>query len=120
METKKKLKKPITENQRFYVNKLYNFLRKRDYTTKDEMFEFLGWNKTKDRQLRDLLSLIGQKVPLISVSSDRGYKIAKDESDLELVEHTWAELSSRTEILMERIKPLVKFRDKYKYGIGEN
>ena len=112
-----KIEKPMTENQRFYGNKLYKFLKENDFVTKEEMLAHLGWDKTKDRQLRDLLSLIGQKVPLISVSTDRGYKIAKTKDDLELVEHSWAELSSRIEVLNSRITPLAKFRDKYKFGI---
>lgn len=111
-----KIEKPMTENQKFYGNKLYKFLVHNDVVTKDEMLTHLGWDKSKDRQLRELLSLIGQKVPLISMSSDRGYKIAKTKADLELVEHSWAELSSRVEVLNSRITPLVKFRDKYKFN----
>lgn len=68
-----KIEKPMTENQKYYGNKLYKFLKEKgDFATKDEMFDYLGWDKSKDRQLRDLLSLLGQKVPLISMSSDRG------------------------------------------------
>ena len=112
-----KIEKPMTENQKFYGNKLYKYLMQNDFVTKEQMLAHLGWDKSKDRQLRDLLSLIGQKVPLISISSDKGYKIAKTKDDLELVEHSWAELSSRVEVLNSRITPLIKFRDKYKYGI---
>ncbi len=111
-----KIEKPMTENQKLYGNKLYKFLMQNDVVTKEEMFEHLGWDKKKDRQLRELLSLIGQKVPLISLSSDMGYKIAKTKDDLELVEHSWAELSSRTEVLTSRMQPLIKFRDKYKFN----
>ena len=114
-----KIEKPMTENQKFYGNKLYKFLLHNGTTTKDEMLNHLGWSRLKDRQLRDLLSLIGQKVPLISVSSDEGYKIAKDENDLREVEHTWAELSSRVEVLNKRIAPLIAFRDKIKFNINK-
>lgn len=113
------IEKPMTENQKYYGNMLYKFLMHNDFVTKDQMFEYLGWDGKKDRQLRDLLSLIGQKVPLISTSDQRGYKIAKTKADLELVEHTWAELSSRTEVLEKRIKPLLEFRDKHKYNIAK-
>lgn len=113
-----KIEKPMTENQKFYGNKLYKFLMQNDVVTKEEMLVHLGWDKKKDRQLRELLSLIGQKVPLISVSSDMGYKIAKTKEDLELVEHTLAETSSRIEVMESRMKPLYEFRDKYKFNIA--
>ena len=113
-----KIEKPMTENQKYYGNMLYNFLMANDTVTKEQMLEHLGWDKSMDRQLRDLLSLIGQKVPLISVSSDKGYKIAKNKNDLALVEHSWAELSSRVEVLNNRIAPLIKFRDKHKFNIN--
>lgn len=110
-----KCEKPLTENEKENASKLYKYLLKNDVATKEEMLDFLGWNKSKDRQLRNLLSIIGQRKPLISVSSGKGYKIAKDESDLREVEHTWAELSSRIEEIQKRIEPLIKFYDKYKY-----
>lgn len=77
-----KIEKPMTENQKLYGNKLYKFLMQNDVVTKEEMFEHLGWDKKKDRQLKELLSLIGQKVPLISLSSDMGYMIVKTKDDL--------------------------------------
>lgn len=89
-----KIEKPMTENQKFYGNKLYKFLMQNDVVTKEEMFEYLGWDSKKDRQLRELLSLIGQKVPLIATSDQKGYKIAKTKSDLESVCHQWQENDS--------------------------
>ena len=110
-----KIEKPLTENQRLYCNKIYKYLMVNDVLTKEDMLEYLGWDKNKDRQLRDILSIIGKRFPLISVSSGKGYKIAKNESDLREVEHTWAELSSRCEELTKRIEPLLKFRDSIKF-----
>lgn len=49
----------MTENQKYYGNKLYTLLMKNDVVTKEEMLAYLGWGINKDRQLRDLLSLIG-------------------------------------------------------------
>ena len=111
------IKKPITENQKELANKLYMFLKAQDVVTKEEMLEFLGWGKNKDRQLRDILSLIGKKKPLIATSDQKGYKIAKDISDLEEVEHQWKELDSRIANLEERRTPLIKFYEKHKWGI---
>lgn len=106
--------KPMTENQKIYGNKLYKFLMRNDFVTKEQMLEHLGWDSKKDRQLRDLISLIAKKMPVISTSDYKGYKIAKTEEDLELVIHTWAELSSRIEELDKRIEPLIRFRDEIK------
>lgn len=112
-----KIEKPMTENQKFYGNKLYNFLRTSETVTKEEMLLHLGWDKTKDRQLRDLLSMIGKKKPLIATSDQKGYKIAKTQKDLKAVEHQWRELDSRIEQLNERRKPLIEFYEKLQ---GEN
>lgn len=105
----------MTENQKKNGNALYRLLMAYDVVTKEEMLAELGWDSRKDRQLRDLLSLIGQKVPLIATSDQKGYKIAKTEKDLEEVEHQWKELDSRISQLDKRKIPLIKFYEKYKY-----
>lgn len=107
--------KPMTENQKYYGNMLYRFLMKNDVVTKEEMLAHLGWDKSKDRQLRDLLSMIGKKRPLISTSDQKGYKIAKTQADLGAVEHQWKELDSRIEQLQARRKPLIKFYEEIKW-----
>ena len=108
-----KCEKPMTENQKYYGNKLYKFMMLNNIVTKEQMLKHLGWDKSKDRQLRDLLSNIAKKMPVISTSDNRGYKIAKTKEDLEEVEHTWAELSSRIEELQKRIRPLLDFRERF-------
>ena len=105
--------KPMTDNQKLNGNKLYKFMMLNDIVTKEQMLSHLGWDKSKDRQLRDLLSNIAKKMPVISTSDNRGYKIAKTKEDLEEVEHTWAELSSRIEELQKRIRPLLDFRERF-------
>ena len=52
-------------------------MKNNDIVTKEQMLEHLGWDSKKDRQLRDLLSMIGKKVPLMATSDSKGYKIAK-------------------------------------------
>lgn len=113
------IKKPMSEKERENGNKLYLFLMAHDVVTKDEMLEHLGWDSKKDRQLRNLLSQIGKKRPLIATSDQRGYKIAKTQKDLEEVEHTLAEMSSRVEEIQKRMQPLYSFRDLHKFGIGD-
>lgn len=109
-----KIEKPMTENQKENGNKLYRFMMASNYVTKEQMFAHLGWDKSKDRQLRDLISLIAKKVPVISTSDKKGYKIAKTVYDIEEVIHSWKEIDSRIAELEERKKPLIEFYEKIK------
>lgn len=107
------IEKPMTENQKYFGNMLYKFLMHNDVVSKEQMLEYLGWDSKKDRQLRELLSLIGKKRPLIATSDCKGYKIAKTQQDISEVVHQWKELDSRIEQLKERRKPLIEFYEKY-------
>lgn len=110
-----KYEKPLTKNIKDRANKLFIYLLKKgDYVTKEEIGEYLGIKN--ERTVRDVISLLATKKPIISNSTERGYKLAQDENDLMEVEHTWAELSSRMEELEKRIKPLIAFRDKIKFN----
>lgn len=108
------IKKPMTENEKMYGNMLYKYLMKNDVVSKEEMLSVLGWDSKKDRQLRDLLSMIAKKKPLIATSDQKGYKIAKTKADLEEVCHQWKELDSRISNLKERVTPLIKFYEEIK------
>ena len=63
--------KPMTENQKINGNKLYKFMKNNDVVTKEQMLDCLGWDKSKDRQLRDLISCIAKRVPVISTSDSK-------------------------------------------------
>lgn len=108
--------KPMTENQKFYGNMLYKYMMANDVLTKEQMLEHLGWDKTKDRQLRELISLIAKKVPVISTSDSKGYKIAKKKEDIELAEHQLREFDSRIYEIEQRKIQLLRFVDKIKKG----
>ena len=108
------IEKPLTENQRYYCNTLYKYLMAHDIVTKEEMLDHLGWDSKKDRQLRDTLSIIGKKFPLIATSDQKGYKLAKTKNDIEDVIHQWKETDSRIEQLEARREPLIRFYEKYK------
>ena len=110
-----KCEKPITENIKQKANALFDYLiAQSDYVTKEQIGEHLGIKN--ERQVRDVISLLATKKPIISHSGAKGYKLAKTPSDLQEVERCWAELSSRVEELRKRIEPLIKFRDKVKWG----
>lgn len=106
----------MSENQKENGNKLYRFMIANKFLTKEQMLAYLGWDSSKDRQLRELISLIAEKVPVVSTSDKKGYMIAKTKEDLAEVEHTWKEIDSRIEKLEERKKPLIEFYEKYKSG----
>ena len=107
-------KKPeFTQEMRNKLNSLYCTLKQRFYT-KQELMELFN---TGERQVRMMITELSHKVPVISTSgAGDGYKVATSEKDLEMVETSWAELSSRITQLIKRIKPLADFREKYKYG----
>jgi hypothetical protein len=110
--------KPITSGMKEKANKLFFFLKDIGrYATKEEIGEYLGVKN--ERIVRDIIALLATKKPIISCSSGKGYKLAYTEDDLEEVEHTWAELSSRVEELQKRMKPLIEFHNRVKYNIEE-
>ena len=109
--------KPMTQNQKENGNKLYKFMMLHEIVTKEQMLQYLGWDSKKDRQLRDLISFIAKKVPVISTSDSKGYKIAKTIKDVEEAEHQWKELDKRQRELEERKRPLIEFINKNKNNI---
>ena len=111
-----KCEKPITDNMKDKANRLFKYLKDIGrYATKEEIGEFLGIQN--ERSVRDVVALLATKKPIISKSNSCGYKLAQTVDDLEEVENTWGDLSSRIEELEKRIKPLIEFRDKVKYNI---
>lgn len=110
-----KCEKPqYTEEMRAKLNKMYKLLRERFYS-KEELMDIFGLG---ERQIRMIITEISHRYPVISTSgTNAGYKIAKTEQDLALVEHSWAELSSRCEELEKRMQPLIAFREKFKKGV---
>lgn len=109
--------KPMTPNQKENGNKLYKYMMTHNVCTKEELFGVLGWDLKKDRQLRDLISMIAKKVPVISTSDSKGYKIARTIEDVEEAKHQWKELDKRQTELEARKKPLIEFINKNKNNI---
>ena len=108
-----KIEKPLTEKMREKANACYRLFRDTDgYLTKSEIGEYLSLKD--ERQVRDVISLVATKVPIISKSNSKGYKMAKTAADYDEAMNTWAEVSSRMEQLEKRIYPLIKFKDKIK------
>lgn len=104
-----KCEKPeYTQEMRDKLNKMYKLLKERFYS-KEELQNIFNLG---ERQIQMMIETIAHRFPVISTSgTNAGYKIATTKADLELVEHTWGELSSRMSKLEERRKPLIKFRE---------
>lgn len=106
------IKPPISKfNER--CNQVLEFLKTRDYVTKNDIAQHLGWSwPHKDRQIRDIIANISWHNPIISTSdTNKGFKLAKDYSDSEGCKHAWAEIDKRILELTKRKKPLIKFLD---------
>ena len=110
------VQKPVyTEEMGTRLNSMVRLLRQRFYT-KQELMQIYNLG---ERQIRMAITEISHKLPVLSTSgTNNGYKIATSPEELSLVENSWAELSSRIEELNKRISPLIRFRDKIKYGVS--
>lgn len=107
------LTKPTITKFQERAKEVFSHLQKNDFVTKKEIAELLNLPLPKyDRQIRDLIAHISHRHPIISTSdSNKGWKLAKDETDIELVKHSWAEIDKRAEELIKRKRPLIKFLD---------
>lgn len=90
---------------------LYNYLKVSGVCTKEELCHSLGleYNTSNDRRIRRLVSIIAKRLPIISTSNQKGYRIALKTEDLDNIIHQWKELDSRIRELEERKLPLIKF-----------
>ena len=103
--------KPTLRKIEEKANDLYKYLfAQESYVTKEQIGVVLGIKN--ERSVRDVISLLATKKPIISKSNSTGYKLAKTVADLEEVENCWRELSSRIIELETRIIPLLEFREK--------
>jgi two-component SAPR family response regulator len=107
------VKKPeLTPAMRERLNDLYRLLRTRYYTKQELMNVF----ETGERQIREMISTLSHKVPIISTSgSNMGYKVAIDKTDLDVARYSCGELESRINEIEKRKKPLMDFIDKFSY-----
>lgn len=104
-------KKPLTDNMKKKARAVYEYLKANErYVEKAELCKVIGC--TNERTVRDVISYVALYYPIISNSTQSGYKLARKRSDVEAVRHTWAELSSRQTELERRMKPLIRFVEK--------
>ena len=95
-----------SEKTRQQLNAVYRLLFARDVVLKSEIQTSF---KLHERVVRDLIATVAKKVPVISLSSETGYKLAKTENDLEATFNARKELASRRVEMLAREKPLINF-----------
>jgi DNA-binding winged helix-turn-helix (wHTH) protein len=71
------------------------------------------YNSNNDRRVREIIATLASVKPIVATSDRRGYKLAKDESDIEETVHEFREISSRIDELKKRIPPLLEFLEKH-------
>ncbi len=106
-----KIEKPLTDRIKEKANMLYEYLLcQDDYVSKEQIGSYLGIKN--ERQVRDIISLLATKKPIISKSNSVGYKLARTRADINDLVNTWCEIDSRIEQLRKRKEPLLKFYTK--------
>lgn len=73
--------------------------------TKEYLCNVLGIG---DREVRKIISKLAFEIPIVSLSNQKGYFLATDETCIEDIEHQINDLNSRIKFLKERKKPLFK------------
>ena len=92
------------------ANELFLMLKQRTYTKQELQEHFYGKvTSNNERRIRDLISTLAKRVPIIATSDSKGYYVASTAEDLEKVKHQWKELDSRISELDKRRKPLIDF-----------
>lgn len=110
--------KQTKENKKKFWSPLLDLLKIGTPVTRSELQDAVGFS---DRAVRNEVSNISKFHPVISYSSKKGYRIAKDFSKLNVeeaarewleVNHTLNELKSRNSDINKRMKPLIAYQKK--------
>jgi hypothetical protein len=111
-----KNEKPLTECRRKRLNNIYVVLK--GGTSAEPISKSLlqSLHNLDERQVRDIISEIAHRFPVVSLSASKGYFILPDfktlKDNTEIAKHTAirdhaiAELQSRIDELQKRIEPL--------------
>ena len=101
-------KKPVSEMSPIERRQCREIARMlvQDWQDKYALAEILG---VSERTARDRISTIAKRMPVISTSDSKGYKIARTMADLELAKQAARELGSRMNELNSRKEVLDNF-----------
>lgn len=106
--------KQTKDAKKNYNHPIIEILLSDEPKTKEEIGEAL--HVTSERVIRDIISICSMHYPVIAVSSNKGYRRAKNidqlegkalEVEIDEVLHQINELKSRVDCLRKRMKPLV-------------
>lgn len=98
-------KPELTESEKRLGNSIARLLKERTYT-KEELIKIFG---ISERKIRDIVSEIAKRRPIISISSGKGYKWASNSlDDYKAALRQWRENDSRARQITSRNEPLIK------------
>ncbi len=97
--------KKLTNLQKNRLNTIYRRLIV-GQATKDKLKQLI---QADERTVRDCISYIKKFYPVISLSGDKGYRIAKSKEDLEDAKHMIASETSRANEIMDGIVEVKNF-----------
>jgi len=108
-------KPKLSDRSKQIGNAIYRRLRERRYTKEELQDEF----SVNERIVRDLISEIAKKRPIISTSTQKGYKAPNftPEDGLEVI-HQIRELESRAAEILSRCPPLMDYIEQYQKKLG--
>lgn len=97
-------KPELTESEKRLGNSIARLLKERTYT-KEELIKIFG---ISERKIRDIVSEIAKRRPIISISSGKGYKWASNSvDDYKAALRQWRENDSRARQITSRNEPLI-------------
>lgn len=71
-----------------------------------------GSESSRERKARELIATVAKYYPVISLSGEKGYRIAVNEKDTEDVKHQLMDFESRISEIQRRCKPLIRFLER--------
>ncbi len=101
----KQSKQSLTKLQKFRLNTIYSRLII-GQVTKKELMQLI---QADERTVRDCISYIKKFYPVISLSGEKGYRIAKSKEDLEDAKHMIASETSRANQIIDGVVELKNF-----------
>lgn len=114
------IKKPELTPKEIEKCKIARITLQKQTIDKMELAKILGFEGAKsgvERKSREIISMVAQYYPVISLSGDKGYRIAKKDyseiKDVIDVLHQLKDFGSRIMELEKRCKPLEKYLENY-------
>lgn len=107
----------LNEQNKARINALYRVMKRQRVTKEDVM----GMFQVSDRVARELIAEVAKRVPVLSVSNERGYRVLckGTPTDYQEALHVFNENKKRAEEILKRNDPLADFLGRKKLVIME-